>query len=142
MGGEPVRKKKKVGLKSIKKKAWKEFSRYIRMRFADERGLVKCCTCGTLKHWKEMQAGHFIPGRCNSILFDERGCHAQCRRCNFNEGNGPEYYPFMLKEYGKEIIDELRNNRHKAVKFTQSEMISIYEKYKKKARKLEDGIAA
>ena len=128
---------KNPSLKTMKTKAWKEFSRYIRLRDSDNNGIGQCCTCGARHHWKELQAGHFIPGRCNSILFDERGCHAQCRRCNFNEGNGPEYYPFMLKRYGQKVVDELRMNRHQTVKIPIAEMTMIYEKYKKLAKELE-----
>lgn len=108
------------------------------MREADGFGRVKCCTCPDVKHWKEMQAGHFIPGRCNSILFDERGCHAQCRRCNYNEGNGPEYTPFMIERYGQDVVDELRNLRHKTVKFTHGDYVEKHEKYKKLAGELEE----
>ncbi len=110
----------KSSLKTLKAKAWKLFSEYVRRVDADpESGFVKCCTCDTYKHWKQMQAGHFIPGRCNSILFEKTGVHPQCRRCNYNEGNGPEYYVFMEETYGKEEIDRLRMLRHLSVKLDQ-----------------------
>ena len=37
--------------------------------------------------WKtEGQAGHAIPGRRNSVLFDDSICRLQCRRCNIFMG--------------------------------------------------------
>ena len=39
------------------KKLDKIFSEYIRKRDADENGYVKCCTCPTVEHWKEMDCG-------------------------------------------------------------------------------------
>lgn len=107
-----------ASLKTLKTKAWKLFSEYIRRKYADDSGYVACVTCGSVAHWKQMQAGHFIPGRCNSILFEENGVHPQCRRCNYNEGNGPEYYIFMEKTYGKDEIDRLRALRHQTVKLS------------------------
>lgn len=116
---------KTKSIKSLKAKAWKLFSEYIRRKDADANGIAKCVTCGHEEHWKQMQAGHFIPGRCNSILFEESGVHVQCARCNYNEGNGPEYYPFMLKTYGQAEIDRLRALRHKTVKLS----IGFYESF-------------
>jgi 5-methylcytosine-specific restriction endonuclease McrA len=129
-------KKKKVS--TSRKKAWEWFSRYIRLRDTLERGsgqYVKCCTCDTVKHWKEMQAGHFIPqAQGNAVRFDERNVHAQCYRCNMNlGGNGPEYYPFMVELYGEEIINELKLLSKTTVKFTASELDDIAADYKARA---------
>jgi len=113
------RKERKETLKSAKKKAWGVFSEYIRRRNADFGGFCRCVTCGVKKHWKEMQAGHFIGGRGNSILFDEKGVHPQCPKCNiFNHGEQLEYFYWMEKEYGREVIDELRQKKKKPQKMT------------------------
>lgn len=128
--------KKTKSIKTLKAKAWKLFSEYIRRKYADENGMVKCCTCDHFAHWKQMQAGHFIPGRCNSILFEENGVHPQCRKCNYNEGNGPEYYVFMLNKYGQEEIDRLRNLRHQAVKLDLGFYESFIPELKQKLKEL------
>ena len=62
----------KSSISKLKKKLWTLFSKYIRLRDSDYRGICSCCTCGIKKHYKEMQAGHFLPGRRNSILFLHR----------------------------------------------------------------------
>ena len=72
---------KATSYKGMKKKAWAEFSKYIRLRSADSNGMVKCVTCPDdepKKHWKEMQAGHFVGGRGNAVLFDEEIVYPQC----------------------------------------------------------------
>lgn len=120
---------KRKNLKLIKKKAWAIFSRYIRKKYSDENGYVKCVTCGHINHWKNLQAGHFIPGRTNSILFHEKGVHPQCRRCNYNEGNGPEYFIFMEKTYGREEIEYQRALRSKTLKLSYFDYEEIYGKY-------------
>lgn len=124
-------KRKKLSTGRLKKRAWIEFSIYIRTRYANEEGMVQCCTCDSVKHWKQMQAGHFISGRLNSNLFDERGCHAQCSKCNvIRGGNGPKYYQFMRDAYGEDVINELLRQNDQTHKWAPNELESLYEKYR------------
>jgi Bacteriophage Lambda NinG protein len=119
---------KKLG--SIKKKAWSAFSRFIRIRDADESGNCKCITCGAIKPIKEMQAGHFIGGRNNAVLFSEFGVHAQCYGCNIGKhGNAVEYFVFMEKTYGREEIELQRNHARRTIKYTYADYLEIYNKY-------------
>ena len=105
------------------KKLWKVTSELVRRTGADENGYTSCCTCGAVKHYKELQAGHFIPqAQGNAVKYDLRNINTQCYRCNLNlGGNGAEYYPFMLEKYGQEVIDELRRLSNTTVKFTISD---------------------
>ena len=38
----------------------KKLQKLVRLKAADENGMVKCWTSGESRHWKEMQGGHFI----------------------------------------------------------------------------------
>jgi len=55
--------------------AWRNFARYIKLRDAinttGDIYYARCITCGEVKPIEEMDAGHGIPGRMNSILFNE-----------------------------------------------------------------------
>ncbi len=104
--------RKKTTITSLKKKLWKIFSIYIRMRDCLETtGTTthgKCCTCGRDYPIGKLQAGHFIPGREDSILFDPSCVHAQCYRCNVQRsGEWVKYFRFMEKKYGQIRIDIL-----------------------------------
>ena len=78
-----------------------------------------------------MQAGHFIAGRLNSTLFDERGVHPQCSLCNVvKHGNGPMYYKFMLATYGQEVIDELIEQNSQTRKWRPGELKSLLDRYR------------
>ena len=78
-----------------------------------------------------MQAGHFVGGRTNGVLFDERGIFPQCYACNVcRQGMGPEYTVFMLKHYGQELVDELIQKRRETVRFTATELKEMIEGYK------------
>ena len=68
----------------------KVFSEYIRRRDAGGREYVRCVTCSTVKHWKEMDCGHFVSRNHLSIRFDDRNAHAQCPMCNRFKG-GEQY---------------------------------------------------
>lgn len=119
-------------LSKQKAKTWKAFSTLIRTRDCVEYGrlhpefnelMAPCVTCGRVYPYKSLQAGHFCPGRKNSILFLEYNCHAQCYGCNCGRnGNVINYYPFMLNRYGQETIDELMLLNNTELKFTVEDL--------------------
>jgi len=120
-----------------KKLTWKTFSEYIRKRDADWKGDCTCVTCGVVKPIKEMQAGHFIQGRHNSILFDERNVHTQCYSCNVMKyGNSLKYYRFMESKYGEKIILELEEKDTEKKSFTVEELKGLREEFKRKIEAL------
>lgn len=128
---------KTESVSSLKKKAWKLMSEYIRRRDSDWKGFAKCCTCGVIKPWKEQQAGHFLGGRRNSILFDTRNIHAQCSGCNlFKQGNTVKYFRFMQAKYGDEVIEELERLDRIDKQFTPKELKDLIEEIKWKIQKL------
>lgn len=55
-----TKKTKKPSVAKLKKKLWTLFSEYIRRLYSHD-DICECVTCGVKKHWKELQAGHFIP---------------------------------------------------------------------------------
>ena len=106
-----------------KKKLWPVFSRYIRMRDCVEAtGTItrgKCCTCGRSYPIGKLQAGHFIPGRADSILFEPRCVHAQCYRCNvIRSGEWVKYFRFMEKKHGLSFIYELMDASERKCEIT------------------------
>lgn len=124
-------------IKSYKKGVWEVFSLYIRARDADKNGIVRCCTCNKQVFWKgvECQAGHFVPGRTNSVLFDERIVHGQCSRCNeYLGGNLWEYGRFMIRTYGfdYEQLDKLNALKNVVKQFKLDELKEMKKLYKAK----------
>ena len=92
-----------------------------------------CCTCGKLIPFKQAQAGHFIAGRTNALLFDEDIVHLQCYACNVcNHGEQLEYYYYMKRHYTEDQILEMRKLRSTTVKYTPEDLIEIAKKYKEK----------
>lgn len=113
--------RKKSDLTKAKDKAWVAFSRYIRtrdcIRFRKSLTEGICVTCKRVYPIGQLQAGHFIPGRNNAVLLDERIVYSQCAGCNLAPprglgGNYIEYFVFMEHEWGREKIDEFRALKH------------------------------
>ena len=132
---------KRVTVRSLKKKAWVLFSRYIRMRDCLETtgctswGL--CITCSRRYHIKLLQAGHFISGRHNANLFTEEGCHAQCYNCNINlKGNSLEYRRKIIEKYGEGYDEVLETNASQIKQFSIPELEELIKSLKEKVRGL------
>lgn len=125
--------------RTTKAKVWKIFSLYIRTRdciattgFSDQ---GKCVTCGKFFPIKELQAGHAIGGRNNSILFDEQLVNAQCRGCNgYGNGRYADYSLWFIKKYGEKKWEEKVALSHQLAVDLDFEV--LYQKYKRKYDKL------
>ena len=109
--------KKPPTLGQLKKKAWKLCSEYVRRKSADGGGNVRCYTCPTVSHWKKMHAGHLIPGRGHSILFDLRGLRPQCYVCNIHrQGQSVAFLIHLEQEIGVEDARRHRDELHEKAK--------------------------
>ena len=102
--------KSKKRKKSAKKKCWEVFSKYIRLMYSDN-GVCQCVTCGKKDLMKNMHCGHYVGGRNNTVLLDERLCYVQCPRCNIMlSGNYSRFTLFMLsKGYTQEELEGFLN---------------------------------
>jgi len=132
-------KRKPPTVSKLKKKAWSLFSKYLRMKYADADGYCACYTCGTVKHYKELQAGHLLTGRGNAILFEWNCVRPQCYVCNIiRNGNHEEYVPKFMAECGEEEFYRLKRLKKTVVKFSISELEDKIAELKAKIKGLED----
>ena len=124
---------KEPSFKTLKRKAWKMFSEYIRRRDADYAGRVSCYTCGLRMHWKSAHAGHAIGGRHHAVLFDPEICRPQCYRCNVPmRGQYPIFAAKLIREYGLEWFEaKLQGAHHRVVKLTPADLEGLIERYQK-----------
>jgi hypothetical protein len=132
----PKPKKEKTKGK-VKKEAWNAFSKYIRLRDglitmgSKERGI--CFTCPSVVYLFTRyggQAGHFIDGRGNAVLFEEDLVHLQCRQCNvFRHGNKEPYETHMVKLYGTKKVEEFKQLRFVTKDYTREDYERIRDYY-------------
>lgn len=132
---------KKSEKQKAKLKAWNAFSKYIRtrdcLRFTGDPDSGPCVTCWRTYPISMLQAGHFIDGRGNSVLFDERLVYSQCYGCNVGRsGAYVEYFVFMEKEWGREKIDEFRALKKDTKIYKTHDFIEIERTFKDKTTDL------
>ena len=96
--------RKNVSQSALKSRLDKIFSRYIRQKYADRNGNVKCYTCSIVKPWKEMQCGHWIPRNNLATRFSEENCRVQCVGCNMFQKGRPDVFAVNLLNEGVDII--------------------------------------
>jgi len=142
--------KKKTGkikhksVAKLKGEVWILFSDYIRkrdcLRTTGDIDWGKCITCETLRKRGELDAGHFIQGRMNSILFDETCVHAQCRRCNRFRGGEPlKYRRAIIRLYGEGYDVELEEKAMETKGFTREELTELKKYFQSGIKELEQG---
>jgi len=105
-------------------------SQYVRLKGADERGLIKCYTCPTVKHWTLMDAGHFLKRSHLYLRWDvTRNLRPQCKECNqIKDGNMPEYRK-RLEEDMPGLPDILKEEAALVYKPTREEIRQIISQY-------------
>ena len=131
-------------ISKLKKELDKWFSLYIRLRDADENGVVICFTSGRAYPYKNIHAGHFMSRRCLSTRWCEINVQPQSAADNlFAQG---EQYRFGLNldaKYGEGTAEDLQIKSRQIQKFSRvdyEEKISYYKSAVEKLKK-EKGIA-
>lgn len=139
-GNQCMAKRKKKTLPALKKKAWSLLSKCIRQSSADSKGMVSCYTCGNSGNWKEMQAGHGIGGRTNSVLFDKEIIRVQCVSCNiFKSGNYTIFTTKLIKENGMEWWENKLTNSRVLVKYTRADLEELIERLTRASPQIDPG---
>lgn len=124
--------KKKVKPKTVtwyKKRADALFSTFLRQKYADKDGMVKCYTCDYKAHWKKMQNGHLVSRYYLATRYDERNCRPQCYTCNmWRNGMIPHFAAKLQKDLGQGIVEELYEKARQLTKnFDYQEIILKYD---------------
>ena len=109
-------------------KVAKDLQRLVRMKAADKDGFCRCVSCGVLKHWKEMDGGHFISRSKLATKLETTNVHPQCKRCNgFSTSTTVlDYRDYMVEMYGKEWVEWLRKESQKIKKWTRHELLELH----------------
>lgn len=126
----------KNDIKHLKKRTWNLHSQIVRMsaRINDHTDLAKCYTCGVVKPWKELQAGHRWHNKGDHV---ENHIHAQCVRCNqFLSGNLGEYTDNLIRDLGLKGYEDLKQRVQFAPIMTVSDYMELEKKLKVIRKKL------
>ena len=112
------------------------FSQYIRLKGADENGMVACYTCDTVKHWTLQQCGHYVSRSFIFLRFDERNSKCQCIGCNeFKNGNLAKYTERLEREFPG-LPDILKAEATLVHKVSREELNRVIVEYRGKVNDL------
>ena len=119
----------------LRKDLDKIFSLYIRQRYANEYGIVRCYTCPKTSHWKKMQCSHFVPRQYLATRYDEVNCQVGCYACNMLYNGQPSAFAKNLERgYGKGTVEMLEAKRQKVM--PSFDYVGFIEIYKEKLKNL------
>jgi hypothetical protein len=111
------------------------FSEYVRLRDADQYGMIRCISCGKRVKWQYADAGHFVSRKHMSLRFDNNNVNSQCVDCNrFKSGNLKKYKRGLIIKHGCFIIDYLENKKNEIRQFTDFEIELMCLYYKKQIK--------
>lgn len=115
------------------------FSDFIRLRDSDNKGRVVCPLCNAKMYRKYSQNMHFISRGVLKYRFDEKNCHAWCKRCNvFLNGNYIVYTRRMIENYGIELVDEMLVRKNEIYKIDTPDLEEMIKEYKEKVKILRE----
>ena len=121
--------KRKISIKGLKRKVWKEISTFIRNRDP---------ICVTCKKKPTTEAGHYIHNNDkatqsligNKLWYDLRNLNGQCSYCNrWLSGKLDKYAEYLEEKYGFGVLQELRIKFNTHKKWTKEELELIIKKY-------------
>ena len=137
----PIYKKKKST--STKKKPNlitkldKVFSQYIRLRDTMPNGYCKCISCGKIKSFSDIDAGHYFSRTHMGTRFDEDNVNGECTYCN-------RFYSSHLVGYQENLIRKIGIGRYDRLKLLAStpkhwcdfELEEMIKHYKEEVKRL------
>ena len=122
---------KKKSVAKLRKELDKQFSLWVRISNSDEYGMCTCFTCGSRKHWKEIQAGHFMSRRHTATRWHEDNVKPQCVKCNmYSQG---EQFKFA-QALGLKLATKMQRLSSATVKFSRYDVEVMIADYKERLR--------
>jgi len=123
-----------VAKETPRAKALRLLQQLVRMKAADDHGMVTCVTCNEPVHYKDADGGHFIPkGSSSRWALEECNVHPQCKGCNgfgMKHGSAAQKYTlYMIDMYGKDWVENMlatKNAVHKLYKADYDDMIEEF----------------
>jgi hypothetical protein len=98
------------------------FSKYIRIRDANEKGIGRCYTCGTEKRWQDLQCGHYASRRHLMTRWLPEGARSQCAGCNCMAHGNLKVFEQKLNEEQTGLADWITEQSNIVWKPTRLEL--------------------
>lgn len=112
------------------------FSKYIRLKDADENGYATCVTCGDSGKWTLMQCGHFISRAHMYTRFSELNCGCQCPDCNERLRGNIIKFSQYLESIRPGSVDLLTEQGQTVYRYSVYELKQMIADYSQKVKEL------
>ena len=108
----------------------KVFQYYVRLRDSMPGGYCRCISCGRLKPFDQIQAGHFWSRRNMSVRWSEQNVNGECIFCNIYDGDHLlGYRENLIKKIGLRSFELLDVEHHMSRKWSDFEIIELIKHY-------------
>lgn len=97
-------------------------SKYIRKKYANNKGEAECYTCGKSEPWQNLDCGHFIPRHNMSLRWDTRNLRPQCKECNQYKSGNLIMFANKLEKEQPGITEQLESEAREVKKWTRQEL--------------------
>lgn len=120
------RKPKTKSSKVLRQECLKAIQRLCRLAAADENGNCTCVSCGCVKHYSELQGGHFL-SKGSSSFWSLRieNVHPQCAKCNMwgmRYGSAAQRYTLWMEDmYGRDFVNEMIATKSDPIKMYKAD---------------------
>lgn len=134
-------KKTKPSVATLTRKLDKVFSEFIRLRDSKPYGhkFFRCISCGQIKAYEQMDAGHFVSRIHKATRWDEENVNGECRACNRMSADHIIWYQRNLEQkIGRDRVDMLIARGRQTKKWSAWELETLIEYYKKEVAKYKD----
>lgn len=129
--------KKLKSISQLKKLADKLCSEWVRRKKADWKGENNCYTCGIKKHYKELQAGHYVSRIYTNTRYYEENLRPQCYSCNVMRHGNMDEFAIRLERETPGILKDLNDwKRRPASTNTRQDLMMVIEDFKSKLKTL------
>jgi len=133
---------KRKTVSQLKKKLWKPFSLWTKLRYSEDGVYVDCYTCSQrLKiGTSNCQAAHFLPkGGYPAHYFNIDNVRPGCYRCNIHlSGNSEVFRRRLIEEIGLPRVEALWATRKEVKQLRQDWYYRMLDFYTADIKRLED----
>ena len=91
------------------------FSLYIRIKYADENGIVTCFVCDKPYHYLKLDNGHYVSRGNKATRYLEENCYPQCKWCNSIHNDNPKPFKEAIERYKPGLTSWLEEQDTSAV---------------------------
>jgi len=128
------RKPKVKSSKVLRQECLKAIQRLCRLAAADDDGNCACVSCGVVKHYSQLQGGHWLAKGSSSFwALRIENVHPQCASCNMwgmRYGSAAQQYTLWMEDmYGRDFVDEMIATKSNPIKLYKADYEEMLEEF-------------